>query len=1105
MSWDSIQSSKTICYLGLICLAILTFLAPVAQAQFSGSIEGNVMDASGGGIANATVTLVNIATGVSQKTISGNEGSYRFVSLAPGAYKLSGSGAGFQTTAATITLTTGQTLNVPVSLQVAGTSTAVEVTAAAPVLDTAETRNEETVQQQELNAVPLSGRNMLSLVTLAPGVTGRGLLGSGVQGAAGDNFSPEQSVDASANGRSSNANMYVVDGLDVTSNIRPGVVNLSPNPDAIQEETTSVNTFSSEYGRGSSVVYTMTTKSGSDQFHGLASDYFTYQGFYAGTEFTKNYFPFHLNSLSGTIGGPIWKSKQFFFFFGIEPLRSSQAAVNSVVYESPELVSFARQNFPNTLGTKILSTYRPTAAATTGVAQTAAQAFQGCGTAATAFIPCSLPVLDNGVQSATAPRDAIQYNGRVDKYFKNDRLYGDFFLTRLNSGTANIRPQFATANSFYTNSVQANYTHTFSPATLNEIGFGYLTVEGINNQTGDFTVPTINVTGLNTPNVANFGAGSGFAQGEFIQHNYHWRDVLTHIAGTHSIRAGYDGWHGDDVALFAPVHTLPTYQFNSVLDMVQDRVYTESNLAYNPLTGQPQPGQYGYQTTTGGVFIEDTWKARPNVTVNYGIRWDDFGNPHPKLPGTVLANFHLGPGSTFSEEVANGYMQVQGHVLNESIWQTFAPRIGIAWDPAKNGSWVIRSGFGVYHDMPTLGNLENGLNGNPPGFITPTFYSDGTTAAPIFQLGTNAAHPQGFVYPALPARTLDAHGGIPGVQSGGGGVDVNLTAPTTFNYTATVEHKLLSNLVGSIGYAGSNSHNLITGYGQTGNTAYGLNINGFAGDLIQSGLSAPRRLLSSFGILNYQTNAAIARYNALIVNTRGKLFRNTLFINASYTHSVSKDDTQYYPAYPGISQYYGYSAWDAPDRFSMLLNYQLPAYHSGSGLAGRVASGWSISSTVSVQNGNPFNVYTNAPFAGIKNAAGQVIAYAPNSGDYNADGNNFDFPNVTSYTLPTSRTAYLNGLFPAGGNIIQQPTLGQQGNEKYNSFRNPGFAQVDAVLIKDTKLAERLNLQLRFEFYNLFNHPNLQGVQTNLANGSFGRSTAQYTPRYLQLGARITF
>lgn len=1073
---------------------LLLFLCAAAACfgQFNSSIQGTITDPSGAGVGKASVTLRNVATSVSQQTITDSSGNYRFVSLGPGSYEITATGTGFAKTNTTITLTAGQNLNVPVQLTLANASTSVVVTGAAPVIDTAETRNEATIQQKELNAVPLSGRNMISLVTLAPGVSGRGLVGSGVQGAAGDNFSTEQSVDASANGRSSNANMYVVDGLDVTSNIRPGVVNLSPNPDSIQEETTAVNTFSTQYGRGSSVVYTMTTKSGADQFHGLVSDYFTYQGFYAGTDFTHSYQPFHANNISANISGPIIPNKQLFFFFGIEPLRSSQAAVTAVTYEDPQFVSFAQQKFPNTLGTQLMTTYKPTGASTTGVAKTAAQAFTGCGTAATSFIPCSLPVLDSGIQSASAPRDAIQYNGRVDKDFRNDRLYGTFFLTRLNTGTAAIRPQFSTTNSFYTNAVQGNYTHTFSPTVLNEAYFGYLTVDGTNNDTGDFRVPTINVTGMNTPGTANFGAGSGFAQGEFIQHNYHWRDVLTIVKDTHTVSVGYDGWHGNDLAYFAPVHTSPNFQFNNLLDLAQDNVYTEGNLAYNPVTGQPSPGQYGYQTTIGGIFAQDTWKAASNVTLTYGLRWDDFGNPYPALEGTVLANFHLGPGATFQQQVVNGYMQQQEHVLNEPLWYAFAPRIGVAWDPAKDGKWVIRGGFGVYHDMPTLGNLENGLNGNPPGFITPTFYNDGTTSAPIFQLGTNAAKPAGFQYPAIPARPLDSHGGVVGLQNGVGGVDVNLTVPTTFNYTATMERKLFGNIVGSVGYAGSSSYNIINGYGQTGNTAYGFDINRFSGDLIQSGKTSPRRLNPSFGAITYQQNAAEARYNALVTNVRGRMLHDKVFFSASYTHSVSKDDTQYYPTYPGLSRYYGYSAWDTPDRFSLLFNYEFPNYHNGHGLIGRIVSGWAISGTTVIQNGNPFNIFTNASFA--------------QGGDYNGDGVNFDFPDVSSYQLPSGRHNYLNGLFTGPyANIFSKPALGVEGNEIYNNFRNPSFAETDAVLTKDTKLAERASLQLRFEFYNVLNHPNLQGVDTNIADGNFGKSTAAYTPRYLQIGARISF
>ncbi len=245
-----------------------------------------------------------------------------------------------------------------ITLTLASTSTAVEVTATTPVIDTADTRNQQTIQTAELASLPLSGRNMISLVTLAPGVTGRGVAGFGSPGSAVDNFSTETQVDASANGRSSNGNMFIVDGLDVTSNIRPGVLNLVPDPDSVQEASIQVNTFTVDYGRASSIQMNMTTKSGTDQFHGLASDYFAYQNFWAGTEFVHNYSPFHSNNMSANIGGPIIPHHQFFFFFGIEPLRSLTSTGNNVItFESPQFTSFAASAFPNTVGTKLVTTY----------------------------------------------------------------------------------------------------------------------------------------------------------------------------------------------------------------------------------------------------------------------------------------------------------------------------------------------------------------------------------------------------------------------------------------------------------------------------------------------------------------------------------------------------------------------------------------------------------------------------------------------------------------------------------------------------------------------------------------------------------------------------
>jgi hypothetical protein len=204
-----------------------------------------------------------------------------------------------------------------------------------------------------------------------------------------------------------------------------------------------------------------------------------------------------------------------------------------------------------------------------------------------------------------------------------------------------------------------------------------------------------------------------------------------------------------------------------------------------------------------------------------------------------------------------------------------------------------------------------------------------------------------------------------------------------------------------------------------------------------------------------------------------------------------------YPTFGNLSQYFSPSTWDAPDRFSLVFNYPFPNVNSGRGLVGHVLSGWSVTGTSVAQNGNPFTIYTTAgPF---KDASGTLHL----GGDYNGDGVNLDYPNVSTYQLPNTRQAYLHGLIPAS--IIGIPTPGQEGNEKPNQYRNPGFFETDASLLKDTRITEGVNVQLRFEFYNLFNHPNLNGVDANMADGNFGKSTSQANPRWMQFGARLTF
>ncbi|MBE7182212.1 MAG: carboxypeptidase regulatory-like domain-containing protein, partial [Terriglobus roseus] len=219
-----------------VLLLCLLGSSGLAWAQFSGSLQGTVQDATGAAVPAATVTLTNTETNVSQKTTADSSGVYRFPSLAPGSYKVSASQEGFSPAAVTLTLSTNENRNVPLSLAIGQVSAQVQVTERAPLLDTSDTRNQLTIDRVALAQLPLAARNPLELVTLAPGVTG---IGSGTA----TTFNPENSVDASANGRGANANLYVVDGLDVTSSIRPGVVNLTPNADSVQEASVQTNTY----------------------------------------------------------------------------------------------------------------------------------------------------------------------------------------------------------------------------------------------------------------------------------------------------------------------------------------------------------------------------------------------------------------------------------------------------------------------------------------------------------------------------------------------------------------------------------------------------------------------------------------------------------------------------------------------------------------------------------------------------------------------------------------------------------------------------------------------------------------------------------------------
>jgi len=1113
-----------------LLLASFAFVT-LAHAQFSSNLEGVVQDSSGAVIRGATLLLTNTATNVTKQTTSGSSGDYRFVSIAPGAYSVTTSATGFATHKVSIQLQTEQTLNLPVTLSIATQSQSVEITDQPPVIDTAETRNQLTISAEQLDSLPLPGRNQLGLVTLAPGVTGLGLLGGGQNAQSNDNYAAETQVTASANGRSSTGNMFVVDGLDITSNITPGVLNLVPNPDTIQEATVQVNTFNVEYGRSSSIVEVMTTRSGSDKYHFLASEYYTANWLTGRTEFQPRekftMLPFHSSNISATASGPIPLLKQTYFFTGWEPLLSSTQSSGPVTVEDPAFTTWAQQNWPNSVGVKLLARYPSVNVARTGVQSTGSSLLGPtvCGTPAGANIPCALPIVDNGVFNATNFRNALEFNTRLDKYFKKDRMYANYYRTSLHTGGPSVRVDHGVPQQFLVRSIQANETHTFNDHLLNEGAFGFLRMEGLVDPTGPFHIPLVSVQGA-----WGTGLGVGKAHENYIQHHFVWKDDVSYVHGAHDIKVGYEGFHGDNLTYFGQWFSQPAFSFLSVAGFVQDQVYQETGVSYNLLTGQPAglaSGSFQFTGNMYGFFAQDSWKASKKLTVTYGLRWDNFGNPAPEN-GTVEANFIYGQGSTVQQQVASGSVMQVNHAFNQAI-TAWSPRAGVAYDITGSGKWLIRGGFGLYHDWITLGNVQNEF-GNPPAPAGVTFQSNTSGVQPIYSVGTSDVWPFGFTYPSLPAGSLNSQGGIPGQQVNVAGNDPNLKASNTMNYTVTLERGLGSNYSVAVGYSGAHSNNLFTDFaGHTTNAYYGVDVNNFPGSLIQNGGKLVR-LNTSFGTIRYTVNGPTATYNAFIAEFKGRFLRRG-FVDASYTRSSLYDDSGTYPTVPSndgnYSQYWAPSNWDVPNRISLQAFYELPHLNRGPGFLHYVTNGWKPSVITILQSGQPFTVLNPAAYKSGEVPGSALATSSP--GDYNADGTNSDLPNVPSYgyKIATDRNHQLarnpdlspivtptgapspaqgvSGVFPYLADFSAPSALPGEGNEVINGYRSPGYANTDFALLKNNRIREIANLQLRLEIFNLFNRASLTGINGSTNSSSFGKATNQYPARFLQLGARFEF
>ena len=1116
---------------------VLIFSLP-ALAQFKSAVEGTVTDSSGGVVAEAQVTLTNVDTGVSRTVPSNGDGIFRFPSLGPGRYKVTATKQGFATVSQeNITLAAEEIRTVPLNLKPGASTETVTITAEANPIQLSEAKIGSDITARELSELPLGGRNIGYLISQTPGVTGIG----NASGNASDTdvFGLVNNPTNTAGGQRGEANAFYVDNTLATSNPDPGVFNLTPNPDSIQELHVSVNDYSAEYGRSSSLVIQSISKTGTNEFHGSLFEYHQDNKLYAHNAFASDVSTFRRNEFGGSLGGPILKNK-IFGFFSWDQKRASRPNVLNNVIETQDFVNFMKTNFPNNLSTQLLTKYP----ATVGVidpklTQTVKDLDPKCATQAPIpGIPCDLPVRETSNLAVSVLDNGLQWNSRVDVNLSKDRFYGNFYRKTPNTLSPNVRPAFNQPNNFagITNYLNLDWTHTFSPTIVNDASMGVTRISGLGSCV-QCQIPPIFGNGI-------AGFGDGFSPAEFIQNDFQWRDLLSINHGKHALKIGADIFRDQENDLFDGPTQRPGYGFGpnpltgnlaSIFNFAKDQATTQGSINYDLRTGALSQQSVGYRSTNFGFFGQDDWKIRPNLSINLGLRWDF--NTSPNEVAGRTSNVILGSGSTLQEKITNASVAIVKSLTPDHGIAYFAPRVSFAWDPTKQGKLSIRGGMGVFYERAPNIYWSDATRNNPP-FIGNVGADATKPSQPQPNYGLCGLDHSPFNCPLPPASELpiglNARGGALNNASGIGGIDPATKQAYNIARFLGVQYAFTPNWVVEADYTGSQS---VHQYVRTErNRCMGCFDPVF-------GTSVP---LNPFflGGIQYGDNSGWAHYNGATFSVLHRFSRSFSF-QAAYTisrtisavdaPSPGRDSLQspVYDAY-NISAQRGPAAFDIPRAFTIHGIWELPKLSNQNVVLRTILGGWQWSGAASFQAGYP---YTVVDCGHSPDANGCVIPNASSTGTTcdRSTWRNTGCIVASSFTLPCDVTQAV--ITPGNpGPPPVPPVLGPgllrcgsgpwEGNAGRNSFRGPGYANVDFSTGKNFHIPwfvgkEGARLQLRGEFFNLFNRTNLNGVSSDLGfdpnagiakgstgssqNPSFGKATGAFNPRQLQVALRLEF